>query len=301
MKKICLPIFTLIALVIVFELRAIAELQPVAGLNTFGGVERGNDKAINGPAGAIGGTEIFGLYPLSKSLGLQGSLLNQGGRGGYRLGVSAGPVFDYGSGKVGLFADYVHLNQGDNNFIYIRGQWAHYFENFDLVFSYSNPVNSTQHTPTTVTDSRFVDGTSCGAPDVTQTRTRKVNQSAPAINELKTYARFYPMPRTEVTLGMLVNSFAGPDRNKTGTGFGGVFGASVQVIDWLVFHVVQGQMDTRERYRITSGLEFVWSPAKTEKPERLRGEGEKDTNFALASAATGSSISTSAFALTGGG
>jgi len=240
--------------------------------------------------------EVFGLYPFAKTFGLQGGLLNQGGRGGYRLGVSAGPVFDYDSGKVGFFTDYIHQKQGDLNFVYLRGQWVHYFQNFDIIFSYSHPVNSVQHA--TVVDKRFVDGTDCGRADVTQTRTRRV--SAPAMNELKTYARIYPTQQTEMTLGFLVNSFAGPDRNKTGTGFGGVFGASVQLFDWLVFRAVQGQMDTRERYRITSGLEFIWTPDKTDKPERLHGEEGKDTSFALASA-TGSSISTTAGTLTGGG
>ena len=300
MKKIPTVTFSIVALLIFLAPHAGADLKPVVGLHAFGGAERGNGQGIDGPAGAIGGTEVFGLYPLTKTFGLQGSLLNQGGRGGYRLGVSLGPVFDYSSGKVGLFTDYIHQERGSNNFVYLRGQWAHYFQNFDLVVSYSHPVNSVQHTRSTVTDTRFVDGTSCGAPDVTQTRTRKVNVSSPAMNELKTYARIYPTQRTEVTLGVLVNSFAGPDRNKTETGVGGVFGASVQLFDWLVFRAVQGQMDTRERYRITSGLEFIWTPEKVDKPERLLGEEGKDTTFALASAATGSSSTTTAFALTGG-
>jgi hypothetical protein len=279
MKKLWTRTFAIAVILMLFASHAESELQPVVGLNAFGGAERGNAEGVNSPAGAIGGTELFGLYPFTNAFGIQGGLLNQGGRGGYRLGVSAGPVFDYGSGKVGLFTDYIHQQQGDLNFIYLRGQWAHYFQNFDLIFSYSQPVNSVQHS--TVADSRLVDATACGLGVIPQTRTRKV--SAPAINELKTYARIYPTERTELQLGFLVNSFAGPDRNKTGTGFGGVFGASVQLFDWLVFRAVQGQMDTRERYRITSGLEVVWSPQKTDKPERLRGEEGKDSTFALAS------------------
>jgi hypothetical protein len=57
-----------------------------------------------------------------------------------------------------------------------------------------------------------------------------------------------------------VNSFAGPHHDDPGTGFGGVFGFAYQVLDWLILRPVQGQMDTRERYRITSGVELVWSP-----------------------------------------
>lgn len=293
-------LLTVAVMLIMWPSDARSDLQPLVGVHTFAGAERGNGEGVDGPAGAIGGMEAFGLYPFTKTLGLQGSLLNQGGRGGYRLGLTLGPVFDYGSGKLGLFTDYIRQERGDNNFVYLRGQWAHYFNSFDLVFSYSHPVNSVQRTPTTVTDSRFVDGTSCGAPDVTQTRTRKINARTPAMNELKSYVRLYPTERAELSLGFLVNSFAGPDRNKTGTGFGGIFGASMQIFDWLVFRAVQGQMDTRERYRITSGLEFVWAPDKTDKSERRVGDEGKDTTFALASAA-GSSSSTTAFALTGGG
>ena len=287
MKKIPTVTFTVLALLIFFASHTGADLQPVMGLHAFGGAERGNDRGINGPAGAIGGTEIFGLYPFTNAFGLQGSLLNQGGRGGYRLGVSAGPVFDYTSGKVGLFTDYIHQRRNYNHFFYLRGQWAHYFQNFDLVFSYSHPLN-VEHTRSTVVDQRLVDMPDICGSDVLQTRTRRVRTRVPSMNELKTYARIYPTERTEVTLGLLVNSFAGPDRNETGTGVGGVFGASVQLLDWLVFRAVQGQMDTRERYRITSGLEFIWTPKKVDKPERLLGEEGKDATFALASAATGS-------------
>jgi hypothetical protein len=265
-----------------------SELQPVVGLYTFGGAERGNEFGLTSPstssthfvpapAGAIGGTEVFGLYPFTKTLGIQGSLLNQGGRGGYRLGVSAGPVYDYGSGKVGLFTDYIYQNRGGNSFVYLRGLWSHYFENWDLVFSYSQPVNSVQHDIVTI---RSPEQNSCEPFPPPR------KKAVPAINQLTGFVKVY-RENMQFTAGALVNSFAGPDRNKTGTGFGGVFGAAVQLTDWLVLRAVEGQMDTRERYRITSGLQFIWTPARKEKPERLLGE-DRDTNFALASAGSAS-------------
>ena len=91
-------------------------------------------------------------YPLSQRFGLQGSLLHQGGHGGYKLGLSAGPVFAYDSGKFGVFGDYVYRHRGDNNFFFLRGVWSHYFDNFDLVLSYTQPVHSIQRTPKTVID-----------------------------------------------------------------------------------------------------------------------------------------------------
>jgi hypothetical protein len=294
MNKLGTVVFSIVALLLLIGSHAgsaESELQPVVGLYTFGGAERGNDLGlvdrnassthfVPASAGGIGGAEVFGLYPLTKSWGIQGSLLNQGGNGGYLLGVSAGPVYDYGSGKVGLFTDYVHQKRGSNNFVYLRGQWAHYFQSWDLVFSYSNPVNRVQHDVVVI---ESPEGGQCGAArGFVDPPPRK--KAVPAINQLMGFARFYPTERTEFTLGLLVNSFAGPDYKKTGTVFGGVFGAAVQLTDWLVLRPVQGQMDTRERYRITSGLQFFWTPARKEKPERLLGEVDRDTNFALASA-----------------
>lgn len=256
-----------------------AELQPVVSLNLFGGAERGNEEH----AGAIGGSEILGLLPLGSAFGLQGSLLNQGGNGGYRLGASLGPVFAYSSGKVGLFGDYVHERRGENNFFYLRGVWSHYFDNFDLVLSYSQPVNSLQHTRVTVKD-RDLDNGQC-TPNGQPFRTRTVNRSEPAINELKGIVRYYPTQKTEVNVGLLVNSFAGPGHNDPGTGFGGVFGFAFQALDWLIIRPIQGQMDTRERYRITSGVELVWAPSQ-QVYNRSRAQ-EKDTSFSTASTAGG--------------
>jgi hypothetical protein len=255
-----------------------AELQPVVSVNLFGGAERGNEEH----AGAIGGGEILGLLPLGGPFGLQGSLLNQGGNGGYRLGASLGPVFAYSSGKVGLFGDYVHENRGDNNFFYLRGVWSHYFDNFDLVLSYSQPVNSLQHTRVTVKD-RDLDNGQCFP--FQRFRTRSVNRAEPAINELKGIVRFYPTQKTELNAGLLVNSFAGPGHNDPGTGFGGVFGFAFQALDWLIIRPVQGQMDTRERYRITSGIELVWAPTQ-QTYSRSRAQ-EKETSFSTASTAGG--------------
>ena len=265
MKKVISTSLAILMTVAFFVPLALSELKPVAGLTLFGGAERGTDDH----AGAMGGSELFGLYPLSQSWGVQGSLSNQGGIGGYRLGVSAGPVFDYNSGKAGLFGDYVHRNRGDNNFFYLRGVWSHYFDNFDLVLSYSQPLHSVQRTPTKVIVVQCV------------LTVLKVNARDPSINELKGVVRYYPSEKVELNAGLLVNSFAGPDRDKTGTGFGGVFGVAFQVLDNLIIRPVQGQMDTRERYRITSGVEFVWSPLQQSQRSHA---GLKDSSFSVASA-----------------
>ena len=273
MKKLISPLLALVITTAMLVAPVRSELKPVVGLMLFGGAERGSETGSDGGASAIGGSELLGLLPLGQRFGLQGSLSNQGGHGGYRFGLSAGPVYAYDSGKFGLFGDYVYRNRGDNNFFFLRGVWSHYFENFDAVLSYSQPAHPVQRTPT-----RVRVPSTCGTDDI-----RTVNLREPSINELKGMVRYYPRPEVELNAGLLVNSFAGPDRNKTGTGFGGVFGVAIQVADWLVVRPVQGQMDTRERYRIISGVEFVWAPPE-KVPEARRRVQERESAFSVASA-----------------
>lgn len=106
------------------------------------------------------------------------------------------------------------------------------------------------------------------------------------MNELKGVVRYYPTSKLELNGGVLVNSFAGPDRNKTGTGVGGIFGVAIQVLDWLIIRPIQGQMDTRERYRITAGVELVWIPPQD--PYSRQRAQERDTAFSVAGSAGGS-------------
>lgn len=259
-----------------------ALLEPVVGLSLFGGAERGGTGSGQ-RAGAIGGSELMGLVPLASRLGLQGSLLNQGGNGGYRLGVSAGPVYAYSSGKIGLFGDYVHQERDSLNFFYLRGAWSHYFDTFDLVLSYSQPVNHLQHVSHTVADT-VTPNPQCPSAPLPPPTLRRVRTSVPAINELKAVVRYYPTQRTEVNLGFLVNSFAGPDHNDPGTGVGGVFGAAIQIFDWLILRPVQGQIDSRNRYRVTSGVELTWTPVPEFKVLPTR-EG----NFSTVGSASGTS------------
>jgi hypothetical protein len=97
------------------------------------------------------------------------------------------------------------------------------------------------------------------------------------MNDLRAVLRFYPSTTTEINAGMLVNSFAGYTRNESGTGVGGILGASWQIAGPLILNLFQAQMDSRSRYRVTSGLQFAWTPSTpssskdTDKPLRESG------------------------------
>ncbi len=203
------------------------DLKPVAGITAFGGAERGGDNSASG----IGGVDALGLIPLGKNFGLQGGFFLSGGQG-FKLGVNAGPVLNFDSGKLGLFADYEHHARGDFNYVGIRGIGGYYFNRFDTLLSYSQPVSSVH---------------------------RQAGRKFTGINELHGVLRFYPTNEIELNGGFLVNSFAGPGRNENGgTGVGGSFGLSFKLFDPVVIQLVQAKIDNRERYRVTSGVQLIW-------------------------------------------
>jgi hypothetical protein len=209
-----------------------ADLKPVGGITGFVGAERGGGNS----ASAIGGLDTLGLLPLTKDLGLQGGLTFSGGQG-FRFGLNAGPVINFSSGKAGLFLDYEHRARDNYNYVGLRGTGGYYFDRFDALLSYSQPVSSVQ---------------------------RSGNRTFTGINELHAVLRYYPTNEVEVNGGFLVNSFAGPGwRDDGGTGVGGSFGVSFKLFEPVVLQLVQAKIDNRERYRVTSGIQIIWgSPLK---------------------------------------
>ena len=69
MEKVISTILSILVMATLVVPPARSELRPVVGLTLFGGAERGIDEH----AGAIGGSELLGLYPLSQTWGVQGS------------------------------------------------------------------------------------------------------------------------------------------------------------------------------------------------------------------------------------
>ena len=209
-----------------------ADLKPIGGITAFGGAERQRGQEASG----IGGVDLLGLAPLGKDLGVQGGFYSSGGQG-FRFGLNAGPVFNFTSGKAGLFLDYEHRAREDFNLVGIRGTGGYYFDQFDALLSYSQPVSSVK---------------------------RSGGRKFTGINELQGILRFYPTNEVELNAGFLVNSFAGAGRkDEGGTGVGGIFGVSFKLFDPVVIQLVQVKVDNRERYRVTSGVQLIFgSPLK---------------------------------------
>jgi hypothetical protein len=290
------PFALVLALVasVFFHHEVSADITPVAGVTVFGGAERGTDSK----AGGIGGVELFGLAPISPNWGIQGSLGYVGRSDSHRALLSAGPVFGYSSGKVGLFVDFeykhsdlAHINPAleflrdrggqDNYFFFIRGVWTHYFEAFDLLLSYSQPVHKIQNSTALEFDAN-ANPPCFPKHDLT-------------INDLRGVLRFYPTAGTEINVGMLVNSFAGPTRNESKTGVGGILGASWQISGPFIWNIFQGQMDSRSRYLVTSGLQYAWTPAAPASSQTAAAKPLRETAIMarLDSSAVGSGTTSS--------
>ena len=220
-------VFAFLAMISMANDSSAADLKPVGGITGFGGAERSNGISASG----IGGVEGLGLLPISRNIGLQGGLTLSGGRG-FKFGFNGGPVMNFDSGKAGVFLDYEHSAREDFNYVGLRGTGSYYFDRFDTLLSYSQPVSSVKR----------VNG-------------RKLT----GINELHGVLRFYPTNEIEVNGGFLVNSFAGPGRREDGgTGVGGSFGVSFKIFDPVVLQLVQAKIDNRNRYRVTSGIQIIW-------------------------------------------
>ena len=220
-------IFVFLATISMARESSAVDLKPVGGITGFVGAERSNGISASG----IGGVDGLGLLPLTKNIGLQGGLTLSGGQG-FKFDLNAGPILNFDSGKVGLFLDYEHRAREDYNYVGLHGIGGYYFDRFDTLLSYSQPVSSVKR----------VNG-------------RKLT----GVNELHGVLRFYPTNEIEINGGFLVNSFAGPGRNDDGgTGVGGSFGVSFKLFDPVVLQLVQAKIDNRDRYRVTSGIQIIW-------------------------------------------
>ena|SRR5215471_8140107 len=276
------------------------EVNPLASINFYGGAERG----INTSAGPLGGTELLGVVPLIGNFGFQSSLGWEGGNDVFRTLVGGGPLYSYSSGKFGLFVQYEYkqtplakvdrtlkslplpdgsgtgnLQDGSgtrNNFIFLRAVWAHYFDTFDFVLSYVQPVYHIQHSSALEFHGNTRNPPCIPKKDLT-------------MNVLSAILNFYPTPDIQLNGGFLVNSFAGPTRNESGTGVGGSFGASYKIIGPMVLNLVQGQFDSRSRYRVSSGIQFFWAPPAVEKTLKQ----ERETTLAALATGTAGAAFTS--------
>jgi hypothetical protein len=202
-------------------------------------VEGGAEKEEGSQAGGRGTLGILGVIPLTDSFGLQGSASYVGGLGS-RFGLSAGPLFSWGSGKAGLFLAYQYRTFNSNNFLHLRPSVSFYLPQANINLYYSHPLSDPQR------DGNHVEV--------------GINTLQGTFNYFPSYdlASFLTRNNMEWTLGLQVNSFGGVGSGNLETGVGPVFGFAFMPTKGLEVNLVKGTIDHHGRYRVESGLSFYF-------------------------------------------
>lgn len=216
-----------------------AELAGVEGVGKAS-ISVGAEKEAGAPAGARGTGEILGVVPFGQNFGMQGVASYVGGRGS-RFGLSAGPIFDFGSGKAGLFLAYQHRTFKSNNFLHLRPSVSFYLPQANINLFYSHPVSSPQ---------RDSGGAEYG-----------INQLQGTFSYFPgtDLASFMTKDNAEFTLGLQANSFGGAGSGKIPNGVGPVFGFAFKPTQMLEVNLLKGTIDHHGRYRVQTGLAFYFN------------------------------------------
>ena len=203
-------------------------------IGVFGGVER----EAGSSSGGRGTIQASGVLPLAGSFGLQGGVGSSWGAG-WRFGLSAGPVLDFGGGKVGAFVNYQYRALRDNSFVYFRPALALYFNQANLDFWYSHPISGRQ--------------TGGGRVESGVNRL----QWTISVYSPSDWAPFLRRDNVELTGGLQVNSFAGGGSG--GTGVGPVLGLKLMPVSGVGVNLFRATFDfNQSRYRVDSGVEFYF-------------------------------------------
>jgi hypothetical protein len=213
-----------------------------------------------GKATGFGGVHALGLIPIGP-FGFQGTFQYMNASGS-RFSTTFGPIWDFTAGKVGFFGSFQHrtiFDQGGStrsrNFWWIEPALDWYLPNINLSLRYIQPVSSVQEK---TTESDKADNNQCCEIGIA----RRFDQP---INRLSATASYFPpdfltlgKDNLEVTLGVQVNSFAGPYSNVKSAGVGPVFGLAMMPMQNVELTLIKGTVDNRSRFDIQSGIRFFF-------------------------------------------
>jgi hypothetical protein len=242
----------------------VAGIDWLGRVSALGGAEseawRRKEGALNGSAHGVGLFEGLGVIPITPMVGLQMT----GGVGGgdsVRLHFQGGPIVDFGMGKAGVFwgTQFRHYATGNTECCaagVARNTWANwvrpavsfYFPGANLDIWYSQPIGRSENFTINAADE--------GAFK----KLVKVSEGRVALNM---FPAFIWRDNVELTLGVHVTALSGPDSRQGGVpmGVGPVFGAAVMPIQNLEIALFKGQIDNRNRYRVTSGVQWYFNRA----------------------------------------
>jgi hypothetical protein len=216
-----------------------------------------NNDPTNGNK-AFGAAEVMWVIPVYQSFGLQGQFGAGGGRGS-KINLNLGPVWDYGSGKLGVF----YLQQWHNFPDAVNASGNHVREVYN---AWIRPAASYY-----LQDAINIDWT-MGIP-VTRAydmlgHSGDLRKRYVPYSDMQTSVSFYPDQKLvgngniEVTAGLQLNNFLGFTQY-TGTGVGGILGVAFMPMKNLEVTAVKANFDNRGRYQVISGLQYYFDFGKT--------------------------------------
>ena len=239
-SRLCALVVAVVAIFFLASRAELAGIEPVGKLSVEGGAE----KEQGSEAGGRLSLGAMGVMPIAGDFGLQARAHYVGGLGS-RFGLSAGPLFAWGSGKAGLFVAYQHRTFNSNNFVHIRPSVAYYLPQANINLFYSHPVSSPQRDGQVFIDRRIQYG---------------INQLVGTFNYFPdlNLGSFFKKDNVELMLGVQANSFSGAGAHNLQSGVGPVFGFAFMPMKGWEINVVKGTIDNRGRYRVVSGIAFYF-------------------------------------------
>lgn len=221
----------------------LAGIEPVGKLSVEGGAEKEEGTAAGGRL-SLG---AMGVMPIVGDFGLQARAHYVGGQGS-RFGLSAGPLFAWGSGKAGLFVAYEHRTFNSNNFVFLRPAVSFYLPQANINLYYSHPISSPQR-----------DSQSLGIFNYQRVQ-YGANQLAGTFNYFPGFdlAPFLTKDNLELMIGIQGNSFGGVGSDNLRGGVGPMFGIAFMPVKGWEVNLVKGSIDNHGRYRVVSGVSFYF-------------------------------------------
>jgi hypothetical protein len=242
----------------------VAGIDWLGRVSALGGAEgeswRRKSGSLGGDTGALGLFEGMGVIPITPMFGLQfnGGV---GGRDSFRLHFQGGPIMDFGMGKAGVFwgtqvRKYAAGSledgvEGRNNRIawsnWVRFATAFYLPGTNIDFWVAQPFGGAN---------RFNVNTGDHA-----------GKRIVGLSEARLVANFFPAiiwrDNLEMSLGVMINGFSGPDNRTRGVpmGVGPVLGTAFMPVQNLEVQLFKASIDNRNRYRVTSGVQWYFNRA----------------------------------------
>jgi hypothetical protein len=262
MKKLAGAIFGFLMLALWLpKVANVADVDWLGRISALGGAESESSnrksESWQGNAHGLGTMQGLGVIPITPAFGLQvgGGV---GGGNGVKLDLQAGPIFGFSTGKVGiLWGTVIHRGPNaslessccNNNRIiwnnWLRPAASFYFPGMNLDVWYSQPIGGVQKITRNSGDESFK-----GIVGVSEGRIA-----------LNWFPSFIMKDNLELTAGFQITALTGAGNGKHDVpmGVGGVAGMAVMPWQNLEVQLFKAQMDNRNRYRVTSGLQYYFN------------------------------------------